>query len=84
MSIFSDIQRDKIPQYRSCGIEIIKTRARIFFHNQQRLVLSVDKSRHLTQRLPGVFCALSPDVQLYLRVFPQKCGRCSAVSALVS
>ena len=40
MSIFSDIQRDKIPQYRSCGIEIIKTRARIFFHNKQRLVLS--------------------------------------------
>ena len=40
MSIFSDIQRDKIPQYRSCGIEIIKTHARIFFHNKQRLVLS--------------------------------------------
>ena len=40
MSIFSDILHDEIPQDRSCGIEIIKTRARIFFHNKQRLVLS--------------------------------------------
>ena len=40
MSIFSDILHDEIPQDRSCRIEIIKTRARIFFHNKQRLVLS--------------------------------------------
>ena len=40
MSIFSYILHDEIPQDRSCGIEIIKTRARIFFHNKQRLVLS--------------------------------------------
>ena len=40
MSIFSDILHDEIPQDRSWGIEIIKTRARIFFHNKQRLVLS--------------------------------------------
>ena len=40
MSIFSDILHDEIPQDRSCWIEIIKTRARIFFHNKQRLVLS--------------------------------------------
>ena len=42
MSIFSDILHDEIPQDRSCGIEIIKTRARIFFHNKQRLVLSAN------------------------------------------
>ena len=40
MSIFSDILHDEILQDRSCGIEIIKSRARIFFHNKQRLVLS--------------------------------------------
>ena len=40
MSMFSDVYGDKIPQDRSSGIEIIKTRARIFFHNKQRLVLS--------------------------------------------
>ena len=74
MSIFSDISHDKISQYRPCGIEIIKTRARIFFHNQQRLVLSVDKSRQLMRHILCAFCAYNSDLPPHRRIFRRSAG----------